>query len=204
MSVDWPVGIATRQIASSIVKRIRYSNKNESIEAIVLTSSVKRSNMLTRGMSLRVGLTRGEQARSRLDSGGPIVKRCSEATDLLLALQRRIGKAQISQLIRLFELLLGTTVLRPLRSRSGWSDPSSLYWASIYHNLIDEATVKSIMESVIIPPGKGSSWRGDIEPVSSPGSPETGYLRRSSIAELLRKKRVSWNGRIWYWVRFQC
>src|ERR1035441_6633673 len=194
MSVDWPVGIASRQIAGAIVKRIRYSNKKKSIEAITLDQfrrAIQQAN--SRIVLARWIDTRRESAK-RKEPDGPIVKRCNEASALLEFLQKRLVNADIPKLIRFFELLLGTTILRPLRSKAGRSNPSSLYWASIYHNLIDEATVTSIMESVIIQPGQGSAGEAIAKrfEVRNARKPETyaGVQSPNSFGE--KKGVVAW------------
>src|ERR1017187_10080789 len=197
MSVDWPVGIACRQIAGTIVKRIRYSNK-KSIEAITLDQfrqAIQQTN--SRDVLARWIESRSESAK-RTEPDGPIVARCTEASALLDFLKKRLVKADIPKLIRLFELLLGAAILRPLRSGAGRSKPSSLYWASVYHNLIEEATVRSIMESVIIPPGKGSAGEAMANrfDVRNDPKPRTyaGVQSPNSFGE--KKGVVEWQDRV--------
>jgi hypothetical protein len=66
--------------------------------------------------------------------------------------------------LKILKRLLGVSIFRPVSysdrqdQEAGLRDlDSSLYYASIHHPLLDEQTKARVMETVIVPPGKGSA-----------------------------------------------
>jgi hypothetical protein len=187
---DWPVNIASLRIADILRTRIRQkSTASESLERQVLQRLFVAIRQPHARRALDSWLDFRRRAKSSragdLDRVSELLRSLSAsgANDQTVADDLGTGvfaNEQLEDLLTLFELLLGTTILRPLRSVEA-GRYSSMYYASIYHPLLDDTTVKSIMESVVIPPGSGSA--GDAIRNGQKGvvSPESFGERRGVV-----------------------
>lgn len=163
--IDWPVNLAAQRIADGFSERVAKEGKGVDGEtkpgAILLSQFASRVTNDYFGRMLDHWLAFRQMERQ------PGVEK---ARGLVVEL-RKARVLNSADVLELFKLLLGITILRPiLSSKEGLS--SSMYYASIHHPLLDETTCASIMDSVVIPAGKGTA--GDALqtwlPVHSPVS----------------------------------
>jgi hypothetical protein len=158
--IDWPVNLAAERIAEAFRKRVM--DATEGVGLSLLGQFVEAvqdpyfGGILDHWLAFRKA--EGQDGAERAQTLAAKIRKKEQDPEL----------AQETH--ELFKALLGVAILRPILPSS--SDRlSSMYYASIHHRLLDGPTKTSILDSVVIPAGKGTA--GDAlrgEAVHSPVS----------------------------------
>lgn len=177
---DWPAILAARAIRSTLIERIfselsaELSDRDphKTCEEALPGIGVSILKRFFTSLANQVGRRRMKQwfqfllEANQLAGDQKRKERTHEAENLWSAFSK-LGLTRFDevindtskrdQLCRLFELLLGICIMRPIIG-DVYTD-SSVYYSAIDHPLLDESSKQLILESVIVPPGAGSVGR---------------------------------------------